>query len=182
MRKFFLFSIIPLLAACGGSETFSPAEEAGMQLATQVSIFESKDNQKQWILHADAVDFSDLKSATLKKPVLLLKENGRDSVQVTGETGSFDYPSKLVSIEGHAIIKSLTEKATITAEQFSYDVDKNRIWSDTKTVITRGGAKVTAKGGVETDSKLSKIELKKQTTRLPVRTDELKLNKETLHK
>ena len=182
MRKYLLFGLLPLLAACGGSDTFSPTEDAGMQLATQVSIFESKDSQKQWVLRADAVDFSDLKSATLKNPVLLLKENGQDSVQVTGDTGTFDYPHKLVSIDGHAIIKSLTENATITAEQFSYDVDKNRIWSDTKTVITRGGAKVTAKGGVETDSKLSKIELKKQRTRLPARTDELKLNKDTLHK
>ncbi len=55
-------------------------------------------------------------------------------------------------------------------------MDKDRIWSDGKTVITRGGAKVTARGGVETDSKLVKIEIKKQTTRLPADARELQKN------
>ncbi len=142
------------LGACGGSGDFSPAEDAGMQLASQVSIFESKDSHKKWLLRADAVDFADLKSATLKNPDLLLKENGEDSAGVTGKTGIFDYTAKLVTIEGDAKIQSFTENLVIEAERFFYDVDKDRIWSDGKTVITRGGAKVTARGGVETDSKL----------------------------
>ena len=58
-----------------------------------------------------------------------------------------------------------------------YDVDKNRIWSDDKTTVPRGAAKITARGGVETDSKLTKIELKKQSTRLPKTTRELQRKK-----
>lgn len=174
MKKLaFLLAVLAGLGACGGSDEFSPAEDAGMQLASQVSIFESKDSQKKWLLRADAVDFADLKSATLKNPNLLLKENGADSAGVTGKTGVFDYPSKLVTIEGDAKIQSFTENLLIEAERFFYDVDKDRIWSDGKTVITRGGAKVTARGGVETDSKLVKIEIKKQTTRLPADAREL---------
>ena len=163
-----------LLGACSSGDEFSPAEDAGMQLANQVSIFESKSNQKTWVLRAEAVDFSALQSATLKNPDLLLKENGKDSASVTGQTGTFDYPKKLVSIEGNAKIQSFTENLVITADRFFYDVDKDRIWSTDKTVITRAGTKVTARGGVETDSKLSKIELKQQTTRLPQDMRELK--------
>ena len=162
------------LCACGGEKEFSPSDNAGMQLATNVSIFESQDSHKKWILRAESVDFSSLQSAVLKNPDLLLKENGQDSASVTGKTGSFDYPSKLVTIEGNAKIQSFTENLIITAERFFYDVDKDRIWSDGKTVVTRGGAKVTARGGIETDSKLTKIEIKKQTTRLPADANELK--------
>lgn len=175
MRKLFGF-LLPLicLAACDTSKEFAPDENAGMQLAKQVSIFESQDSQKKWILRSEAVDFSDLQNATLKNPNLLLKENGTDSASVTGKTGTFNYPSKKVSIEGNAKIQSFTEKLVITADRFFYDVNRNRIWSDDKTIITRGGVKVTAKDGVVTDSKLSNIEIKKQTTRLPQNISELK--------
>ena len=173
-KKGLLLATCLFLVACGGSSEFSPTEDAGMQLAKEVAIFESKDSQKKWILKANAVDFSNLQSATLKNPSLILKENGQDSASVSGQTGTFDYPAKLVTIEGDAKIESFTERRVITAERFFYDVDKNRIWSDVKTVITRDGAKVTARGGAETDSKLSKIELKKQTTRLPDQVKDLK--------
>lgn len=162
------------LSACGGQKDFSPEDEDGLQLANQVAIFESKDSQKQWILTAEAVDFADLQNATLKNPKLLLKKDGKDSAQVTGDLGSFDYAQKLVSIEGHAKINSLTHDAVLTTDRFFYDIDKDRIWSDDKTVIVRNHAKVTARGGVETNSKLSKIELKKQATRLPSNVRELK--------
>ena len=175
MRKhLFLLLALTGVIACGTKDTFSPDENAGVQLATNVSIFESKDSQKQWILTADAVDFSDLGNATLKNPVLLLKQNGQDSARVTGETGTFDYTNKRVSIQGSARIVSLTQRVKITTDRFFYDVDEDKVWSDTKTVITRASAKTVARGGVETDSKLNKIELKNQTTRVPKTTDEFK--------
>lgn len=174
MKKLFsLFFALFALAACDTSQEFAPDENAGMQVARKVSIFESQDNQKKWILQAESVDFSDLQTATLKNPELLLKENGKDSASVTGKTGSFDYQQKKVSIEGNAKIKSFTQQLLITAERFFYDVNNNRIWSDDKTVITRGGVKVTARKGVVTDSKLTDIEIKQQTTRLPEDTREL---------
>ena len=162
------------LCACGNEKEFSPAEDAGMQLATNVSIFESQDNHKKWILRAESVDFSSLQNAVLKNPDLLLKENGQDSASVTGKTGTFNYPDKLVTIEGNAKIQSFTENLIITAERFFYDVDKDLIWSDGKTIVTRASAKVTARGGIETDSKLTKIEIKNQTTLLPQNVQELK--------
>lgn len=177
MRKNLLIFTACLLAACGGSDSFAPADNAGMQLATKVSIFESQDNQKKWLLTAESVDFADLQSATLKKPELLLKENGQDSARVSGDTGKFDYTRKMVSIDGNARIKSLTENVVIATDHIFYDVDKNRIWSNDKTTVTRGAAQVVARGGVETDSKLTKIELKKQSTRLPQTTRELQRTK-----
>jgi len=166
-NHFLLFLLLALLCACGGQKDFLPEEESGLQLASEVSIFESKDSQKQWILTAQSVNFEDMQNATLKNPKLLLRKDGKDSAQVTGDSGSFDYTQKLVTIEGHAKIEALQEKATLTTHRFFYDIDKNRIWSDHKTVVVRDGAKVTAAGGIETDSKLSKIEIKKQKTRLP---------------
>lgn len=178
MRKsFFLLPVLFSLAACGGSDSFAPGDDAGMQIASKVSIFESKDSQKKWLLTAESVDFADLQSATLKNPELLLKENGQDSARVSGDSGSFDYAKKLVSIDGNAKIVSFTEDVVIATEHVFYDINKNRIWSDDKTTVTRGGAKVTARGGVETDSKLTKIELKKQSTRLPKKAKELQRKK-----
>ena len=179
MKRIFLF-LAPLLylAACDTSKEFAPDENAGMQLAKKVSIFESQDSQKKWVLRAEAVDFSDLQHATLKNPDLLLKEDGKDSASVTGQTGTFNYASKKVSIEGNARIQSFAENLIITADRFFYDVNKNRIWSDDKTTMIRGGVKVTAKGGVVTDSKLKNIEIKKQTTSLPQNISEL--NSQTL--
>ena len=175
MRKLFLLCLaLTALAACDTSQEFAPDENAGMQVANKVSIFESQDNQKKWVLQAQSVDFSDMQTATLKNPELLLKENGKDSASVTGKTGSFDYMKKKVSIEGNAKIQSFAQQVVITADRFFYDVNKNRIWSDDKTVITRGGVKVTAREGVVTDSKLNNIEIKKQTTKLPTNTQELK--------
>lgn len=163
------------LCACSGGDANTPDEEHE-QLATQVSIFASKDNQKEWVLLARSVNFEDTQSATLYDPSLVLKQNGQDSANITGKVGIFDYTQKRVTIEGNAQIISYTENLKITASRFFYDIESNRIWSDSKTVITRGGATVTAKGGVVTDNKLSKIELKNQTTRLPATTDELKRN------
>ena len=169
-----IFLGLVVLGACGGQKDFSPEEESGLQLANEVAIFESKDSQKQWILTAEAVDFADLQNAALKNPKLLLKKDGKDSAQVTGDLGTFDYAQKLVSIEGHARIEALTHDAVLTTDRFFYDIDKDRVWSDNKTVVIRNHAKVTARGGVETDSKLTKIELKKQSTRLPADVRELK--------
>ena len=175
MRKYavLLFTFM-FLCACGKKESFAPEENTGVQLATNVSIFESKDSQKQWILTADAVDFSDLGSSTLKNPVLLLKQDGQDSARVTGNLGTFDYLKKQVTIEGNARIHSLTERVLITTERFFYDVNEDKIWSNTKTTITRDTAKAVARGGVVTDSKLTKIELKQQSTRVPKSKSELK--------
>lgn len=162
------------LAACGRTESFSPEEDTSVQIANRVSIFESKDSQKQWILTAEAVDFADLNTPTLKNPVLLLKQDGKDSARVRGDSGSFDYLKKLVTIRGHAQIHSLTQRVLITTDRFFYDVNQDRIWSDTKTTITRATAKSVARGGVVTDSKLTKIELKNHSTRVPRTTEELK--------
>ncbi len=173
-RIYSVFIGIFCLAGCDVSQEFAPDENAGMQLAKKVAIFESQDNQKKWVLRAESVDFSDLQNATLKNPDLLLKENGQDSASVTGRTGTFNYPSKKVTIEGNARIQSFTEHLVITSNRFFYDVNRNRIWSDGKTVIIRGGVKVTAQDGVVTDSKLSRVEIKKQTTQLPTDAKELK--------
>ena len=174
MRLFLLLPLVILLAACGGKGTFSPEENADMQLASNVTIFESKASQQQWILTAEAVDFGALQSATLKNPVLLLKQNNVDSARVSGDTGHFDYQKRLVSIEGNARIDALTEDAHLTTDRFFYDIDKNRVWSDRKTVVTRQHAKSVARGGIETDSKLTKIEMKNHSTRLPTDARELR--------
>lgn len=170
-----------LLGGCGGSKQAAPPEEdAGMQVAEQVSIFSSKDNQKEWLLQAESVDFSGMEKATLKNPQLLLNEDGEKSAQVSGDVGIFDYPQKLVSIEGNAKAVSFTEDVELASARFFYRIDTDRIWSDARTTITRDDAKVTAKGGIETDSKLSKIEIKKQTTRIPKTTKNLKRAKKAL--
>ncbi len=161
-----------LVNACGGKKDFSP-EDGDMQRAQNVAIFESKDSQKKWILHADQVDFADLNSAVLINPRLLLRENGQDSAEVTGQRGTFNYARKIVSIEGNAHVRSFTEKTDLATDRFFYDVEANRIWSDKKTVVTRGSAKITARGGIETDPKLIKIEFKKQSIQLPADIKEL---------
>ncbi len=173
-KTLLLWPFVFALCACGGQKDFAPEEEGDLQLANQVTIFESKDSQKQWLLTAQAVNFADLQNATLKNPVLLLKKDGQENLQVTGDSGWFDYANKLVAIEGHARIEALEENAVLTTDRFSYDIDKDRLWSDTKTVIVRGrNSKVTARGGIETNSKFSKVELKKQTTQLPTDLREL---------
>lgn len=164
LLPFFLSFV--LLAACG-SEDDVQKDEAHEQLATEVSIFASKDNQKEWMLLADTVNFADAKNATLSHPSLLLKQDGKDSARITGETGSFDYSKRWVEIKGNAVIESFTEHLTIKTNRFFYNIDTDTIWSDGKTVITREGASITAEKGVETNSKLTKIEFRKQTTHVP---------------
>ena len=162
------------LAACSSKEEpFSP-DEGDMQRARQVSIFESKDSQKKWILKADEVNFEDTQHAVLFNPVLILRENGQDSAQVSGEQGILNYDKKLVTITGDARVESFTQKALLTTERFFYNFDKDRVWSDKKTLVTRGNTKVTAKAGIETDSKLRKIKFKQQTTELPLDPNELR--------
>ena len=183
MRKTLLALLVcgVFFEACGSEKQATPADEdAGMQMAEQVSIFSSKDNQKRWLLQAEAVDFSGMEKATLKKPQLLLNENGEKSAQVSGDIGTFDYPKQLVSIEGNAKAVSYTEDVTLSAARFYYQIDTQRIWSDSRTTITRAGGKIVARAGIETDAKLSKIELKKQTTRVPKNTKNLKRGKTAL--
>lgn len=174
MKQYLVFLLgVMYLAACSGS-TPSAAETSDGQLATNVSIFSSKENQKQWTLHADSVNFENQQSAQLKNPQLLLKQNGVDSATVSGQRGTFDYDKQLVSIDGNAVLESLTEKVRITAPEFFYNIAEDKIWSDTRTVITRGSAKSIAKNGIETNSKLTRITLKKHATRVPANMAELK--------
>ena len=154
-------------------QTFSPDEEE-MQRAKDVTLFQAKDSQNKWILHADEVDFENMRHAVLTNPHLLLREDGQDSAEVSGKRGILDYDNKTVSIEGDARVHSLTQQILLTTDRFFYDIDADRVWSDKKTLVTRGTAKITARGGIETDSKLRKIEFKKQSTRLPVNPKELK--------
>ena len=162
------------LAACSSKdEPFSP-DEGDMQRARQVSLFESKDSQKKWLLQADEVDFEDMQHAVLFNPVLILRENGQDSAQVSGDQGQLDYDKKLVTISGHARVESFAQKAILTTERFFYNFDTDRVWSDKKTLVTRGNTKVTAKSGIETDSKLRKVQFKQQTTQLPLNPNELR--------
>ena len=162
-----------LLISCSDKKN-AALEEDDAQVATHVSIFSSKDNQKQWMLQSHSVNFENMQNATLKDPHLLLKQNGQDSATVSGDMGLFDYAKQLVTIEGNAVLESLTEKAKITAPRFFYDVSKDKIWSDARTVITRGTARSVAIHGVETDSKLNKIIIKKHATQLPQSMQELK--------
>ncbi|MBQ8844200.1 MAG: LPS export ABC transporter periplasmic protein LptC [Elusimicrobiaceae bacterium] len=166
MKKLvFLLSLAFCLSACSAEEEKTAGED--LQRAENVTLFESKDSQHKWMLRAEKVDFDDLNSAVLHNPHLLLRENGKDSAEVSGQRGTFDYAKKLVSIEGNALVKSFTEQVTLATDRFFYDVDKDRIWSDKKTTVTRATAKITARGGIETDSKLTRIEFKKQSTQLP---------------
>lgn len=169
MKNHFLLLLLCLAAlyACTNRPDELLNQEAGIQHAKQVSIFQSKDSQQQWILQADAVDFVGLNQAVLHAPRLLLRENGQDKARVSGQRGTFDYGKQLVSIEGHARVRALAEDALLTSEQFFYDVQKDHIWSDDKTVVTRADATITARNGIETDSKLNRIEFKQQHTRLP---------------
>ena len=176
MKKL-LFLLIGLLvlAGCKAKEN-TAVEEADAQLATRVSIFSSKDNKKEWVLHADSVNFENTQSATLKNPRLLLERPGQGSATVSGNLGAFDYERQLVTIEGNAILESITQHARITAHRFFYDIAKDRIWSDGKTIITRGSARSVAINGVETDSKLKRISIKKHATQLPKNREELQGN------
>lgn len=171
----FLLSFLGL-GACHSSSSAPIQDEADTQLATNVSIFSSQENQKKWVLHADIVNFENMQSATLKNPQLALKQNGQDSATVSGQIGSFDYAKQLVTIEGNAVLNSLNEKVRITAQHFFYDIAQNKIWSDVRTIITRGTARSVAIHGVETDSKLNKIIIKKHATQLPKTRNELKRN------
>ena len=92
---------------------------------------------------------------------------------MSGKRGTFNYEKQLVSIEGDAVLESITEQVRITATEFFYNITQDKIWSDTRTVITRGTAKSIAKNGVETNSKLTKIVLKKHATHLPQNVREL---------
>lgn len=176
MRKVFSFLALSALAACSGNNNEMATNEEHAQLATNVSIFASKENQKEWVLLADTVNFSDLQRATLSNPSLLLKQDGQDSASVKGKTGIFDYTQRLVTIEGNARVESFTEHLVITAPAFFYDINTDRIWSNGKTVVKRNDASVTAKGGIVTDSKLNKIEFKNQIIQLPTSVKEFKRN------
>ena len=172
-RLLFFFISTILLGACHSHSSSPTQDEADTQLATNVSIFSSQENQKKWVLHADSVNFEHMQNATLKNPKLLLKQNGQDSATVEGHTGTFDYAKQLVTIEDNAVLESLDEKARITAQRFFYDIAQDKIWSDARTVITRGTARSVAIHGVETDSKLNKSIIKKHATQLPKTRQEL---------
>ena len=172
MKKIvFLCSLALCLSACSAEAEKSASED--VQRAENVTLFESKGSQHKWLLRAEKVDFDNLNSVVLHNPHLLLRENGQDSAEVSGLKGTFDYTKKLVSIEGNALVKSFTQQVTLATDRFFYDVDKDRIWSDKKTVVTRDDAEITARGGIETDSKLTKIEFKKQSTKLPKNLKEM---------
>lgn len=174
MKHIWLLVLILALAGCGKSPV-SSEDEGGVQQAERVSIFESKGSQKKWVLDAEEVNFSDLNNAVLTNPVLLLKENGKDSAGVNGKVGTFNYEKRQVTIEGDAEVKSFKEDILITTDQFFYDVDNDRIWSNDRTTVVRGKTRVVARQGIETDSKLERIEFKKQQTRLPDTVDELRV-------
>ena len=168
-----LFLLTLCLAACGGEKEFSP-DDGDMQRAENVTIFESKDSQKRWMLYSKDVDFSNMQNAALDSPELFLKENGQDSAKITAARGIFNYPKKTVTLKGKVKALSFTQNLTLETDYMYYDVDKDRVWTDAKTLVTRGGVRTTAKNGIETNSKLTKIEFKNQSTQLPQTVEEIK--------
>ena len=161
-----------LFIACSSEKSLSP-DDGETQQATGVTLFESKDSQNKWLLQADKVDFEDMSRAVLTNPHLILREDGKDSTEVSGKRGILDYPNKLVRIEGNVRVHSLLENILLTSDRIFYDIDKDYVWSNSKTVVTRGSGKITAKNGIETDSKLRKIKFNKQITQLPTDLTEL---------
>lgn len=167
-----LLIVVLSLTACSEQDAFSP-DDGELQQAKQVTLFESKDSHNKWILRAEEVDFQDTEHAVLIRPHLLLRENDQNSAEVSGDRGILNYAQKVVRIEGNARVHSFTENLLLTTDHFSYDINKDLVWSDDKTWITRGNTKITAKKGIETDSKLKQIKFKKQTTQLPTDPAEL---------
>ena len=59
MKKIILFLILGLsLTGCTDSQNTS-SQDKDVQTAAGVTLFESKDSQKKWLLRADKVDFQD---------------------------------------------------------------------------------------------------------------------------
>jgi LPS export ABC transporter protein LptC len=105
-------------------------------------------------------------SASLKlfgMHVVFYNDDGRDRADVVSESGELDQRSNRMVARGHVVLTIYADNRTIESAEINYDPDRNRIWSDSATVMRYADGRVSRGSSFESDLEFKNVQVKNPT-------------------
>jgi LPS export ABC transporter protein LptC len=154
------------LAACQGptDATSSPGDLAGIQadnvIFGMVSYLTSK-GVRQGRIDADtAYIYNDSSSIQLEgMHVVFYAEDGTERAVVVAERGELDQVSDRMVARGNVVLTIRTDGRKIESPELQYDPNRDRIWSDSATVMTMADGRVTRGTSFESDLSFENVKV-----------------------
>ncbi|MFA6583132.1 MAG: LPS export ABC transporter periplasmic protein LptC [Elusimicrobiaceae bacterium] len=174
--KLSLLLLALVLAGC--SDDLSRGKSGGglTQEVKGLRLYELQSGEKEWIILADkAALYEKDQTGDLKNPVIEMRKNKKLAARITSEKGRIDFSKKLVTLERSVEGESKTEQVELKTELLNYDIDAEKIWTDSSIQLRQYGVLVKGKGFTAKPD-LSEIEIKNQETTLPKNVSPAKVN------
>ena len=116
--------------------------------------------RKAQILGDTGYVYDDSSKVHVKKVNLkFFDEQGVESGSLTSLTGDFNTNTQAMIARGNVVLITTTGNRRIETEEFHYDPQTHRLWSDVRTVLTEPGSRVVGTG-FTADDKFQNVSIK----------------------
>lgn len=156
----------PLMACKGPTEAGTPASDALEEMTADlitfgmVSFLTSKGVREGRIEADTAYAYED--SSTIRlvgMHVVFYAEDGRERATVVADGGELDQRTSRMVARGNVVLTVRDDGRKVESPELNYDPDRDRIWSDSATVLTRADGRVTRGSSFESDLQFNNIEI-----------------------
>jgi len=156
--------LLPLLAACGGTE----AREAlpGVSLLENFSMSEADRLGSRWRLDADKGRLDEKKGViTFTSPRIRFYDAGKVSSEVTSRAGSMKMTEKSAVLSDEVVVTALRDGMKLLTTKLYYSSARAKIWTEEPVTIHKGRTVIKGRG-FTANPDLSEIEIQRHETRL----------------
>ena len=146
-----VLAVVALVAGACSEEPQTPVAAAELQeLAADIALFGMRqaitvEGVREALLYADtAYTYRDSTQVDVRALRLTLyNENGTERAFVTARQGTIDTNTQRMDAWGNVVLTIPAQARRIESEQLQYDPNRDRIWSDTFTVMIHQGQRST---------------------------------------
>lgn len=156
--------LLPLLAACGGTD----AREAlpGVSLLESFTMSEAGPAGSRWRLDAEKGRLDEKKGViTFTAPRIKFYDAGAVSSEIASRTGSLKMTEKAAVLNDDVTVESAKDGMRLVTDQLFYSSARAKIWTEEPVTIYKGRTVITGRG-FTANPDLSEIEIQHQETRL----------------
>ncbi|OGR75479.1 MAG: LPS export ABC transporter periplasmic protein LptC [Elusimicrobia bacterium GWC2_64_44] len=164
MKKLALI-LLPLLAACGGTDA-REATLPGVSLLENFSMSEADRLGSRWRLDADKGRLDEKKGViTFTSPRIRFYDAGKVSSEVTSRAGSLKMTEKSAVLSDEVVVTAVRDGMKLATTKLYYSSARAKIWTEEPVTIYKGRTVIKGRG-FTANPDLSEIEIQRQETRL----------------